>query len=54
MRERGVSEGAGYGRRIERNTSEFTSDADAGAGAFGYRPLARLRRWTFLVTNSDE
>ena len=25
-----------------------------GVGAFGYIPLARVRRWTFLVTDSDD
>ena len=25
-----------------------------GSRAFGYVPLARVRRWTFLVTNSDD
>ena len=40
----------------ERNREEerATPVTRMGAGAFGYVPLAGVRRWTLLVTNRDE
>ena len=46
--------GAGRAKATVTGGGARNVSAVDGSRAFGYVPLARVRRWTFLVTNSDD
>ena len=46
--------GAGRAKATVTGGGARNTSAADGSRAFEYVPLARVRRWTFLVTNSDE